>query len=71
MPQAISVLTVPSMNVPAVVNALPVTHNIAVSEIIAHTVDALPIWPTTVPIINAPSVTPPITFSLTVLLQRT
>ena len=59
------------MNVPAVVNELPVTRSTAASEIIAPTVDILPIWPATVPIANAPSVTPPITFLLTVLLQRT
>ena len=71
MPWAISMLTAPSMNVPAVVNGLLVTHNTAVSEIIAPTVDILPTWPTTVLIDIVPSVTPPITFSLTVLLQRT
>ena len=59
------------MNVPAAVNRLPVIHSTIVSETIAPTVDALPIWPATVPIANAPSVMPPITFSSTVLLQRT
>ena len=59
------------MNVPAVVNELPVTCSTTVSEIIAPTVNILPIWPTTVPIADAPSVMPLTTFSLTVLLQRT
>ena len=63
--------TVPSMNVPAVANELPVTHNTAVSGTIAPTVDVLPTWPTTVQIIAAPSATPLITFSSTVLLWRT
>ena len=71
MPQAISVLTVLSMNVLAVVNELPVIHNTAASETIALTVNVSPTWPATVPIVAAPSVTPPITFSSTVLLQRT
>ena len=71
MPQAISILTALNMNVPAVINELPATHNTAVSETIAHTVDTLPIWPATVPIDVAPSVMPPITFLSTVLLQRT
>ena len=59
------------MNVPAVVNEPPVIRSTAVSGITAPTVDALPIWPTTVPIVEAPSVTPLITFSSTVLLRRT
>ena len=59
-----------SMNVPAVVSGLPVTHNTAVSETIAHTADVLPTWPATVLIAVVPSVTPPITFLSTVLLQR-
>ena len=63
--------TAPNMNVPAVVSGLPVIHNTTVSEIIAPTVDVSPTWPATVPIDAAPSVTPPITFSLTVLLWRT
>ena len=63
--------TVPSMNVPAVANELPVTHNIAALEIIAPTADVSPTWPATVQIDAAPSVTPPITFSSTVLLRRT
>ena len=71
IPQAISVSTAPSMNVPAVVNKLPVIHNTTVSEIIAPSVSISPTWPVTVPIDIAPSVTPPITFSSTVLLQRT
>ena len=71
MPQAISVSTVPSMNVPAAANELPVTHNTAVSGTTAPTVDISPTWPATVQIVAAPSVTPPITFSLTVHLQRT
>ena len=71
MPQAISVSTALSMNAPAVVNGLPVTLNTTVSEIIAPSVDVSPTWPTTVPINVAPSVMPPITFSSTVLLQRT
>ena len=71
MPQGISVSTVPSMNAPAVVSELPVTHNTAASGITAPTVDVSPIWPTTAQIVAAPSVMPPITFSLTVLLRRT
>ena len=71
MPQAISVSTVLSMNVPAVTNGPPVTHNTAVSGTIASTVDVSPTWPATVRIAAAPSVMPPITFSSTVLLQRT
>ena len=71
MPQAISVSTVPSMNAPVVVNELPVIHNTAVSGTIAPIVDILPTWPATVPIIAAPSVTPPITFLSTALLQGT
>ena len=71
MPQAISVSTVPSMNVPAATNELPVTHNTAVSGTIAPIVDISPTWPTTARIVTAPSVTPPITFLSTVLLQRT
>ena len=70
-PQAISVSTAPSMSVPAVANGLLVIHNTAVSEIIAPSVGVLPTWPITVPIGVAPSVTLLITFSLTVLLQRT
>ena len=70
-PQAISVSTVQNMNVPAVANELPATHNTAVSGIIAPIVDALPTWPTTAPIDVAPSAMLPITFSLTVLLWRT
>ena len=71
MPQAISVSTAPNTNVPAVVSGLPVTHNTTVSEIIAPIVDVSPTWPATVLIDAAPSVTPPITFSSTVLLRRT
>ena len=71
MPQAISVSTVPSMNVLAVANELPVTLNTAASEIIAPTVNVSPTWPTIVPIVVAPSVMPPITFLSTVLLRRT
>ena len=71
MPQAISMLTVPSMSVPAVVNGLPVIHNTAVSAIIAPSVDVSPTGPVTVLIDVAPSVMLPITFSLTVLLWRT
>ena len=71
MPQAISVSAAPNMNVPAVISGLPVTHNTAVSEIIAPTVDVSPTWPAIVPIEVAPSATPPITFLLTVLLRRT
>ena len=71
MPQAISMSTAPSMNAPAVINGLLVTHNTTVSGIIAPSVSVLPTWPATVPINVVPSVMPPITFSLTVLLQRT
>ena len=59
------------MNVPAVANELLVTYNTAVSGTIAPTVDVSPTWPATVWIVAAPSVTPPITFSSTVLLRRT
>ena len=71
MPQAISVSTVPSMSALAVANGLPAIPNIAASETIAPSADTLPIWPVIVPIAVAPSVTLPITFSSTVLLQRT
>ena len=71
MPQAISVLTAPSTNVLAVANKLPATPNTAASETIAPSADVSPTWPVTVPIAVAPSVMPPITFSSTVLLQRT
>ena len=71
MPQAISVLTALSTNVPAVANGLPATHNIAASGIIAPSVAVSPTWPATALIDVVPSVTLPITFSLTVLLQRT
>ena len=70
-PQDISMSTVLSMNVPAVDNRLPVIHNTAVSGTIAPTVDVSPTWLATVPIVAVPSVTPLITFSSTVLLQRT
>ena len=59
------------MNVPAVANELPVTHNTVVSGTIAPTVNISPTWPATVQIVDAPSVMPLITFSSTVLLQRT
>ena len=59
------------MNAPVVANGLPVIHNTAVSEIIAPSVDISPTWPITVLIDVAPSVTLLITFSSTVLLQRT
>ena len=71
MPQAISVSTAQSMNALVVANGPPVTHNTAVSGIIAPTVDVLPIWPATVQTTAVPSVTPPITFLSTVLLQKT
>ena len=71
MPQAISVSTARSMNALVVANEPPVTHNTAVSETIAPTVDVSPTWPATVQIVAVPSVTPPITFSSTVLLRRT
>ena len=71
MPQAISMSTVLSTSVPAVANELLVTHNTTVSETIAPTVGVSPTWPATVPIVAAPFVTPPITFSSTVLLRRT
>ena len=71
MPQTISVSTALSMNAPAVTNELPVIHNTAVSEIIAPSAGVLPTWPITVPITAVPSVTLPITFSLTVLLRKT
>ena len=71
MPQAISVLIVPSMNVPAVANGPLATHNIAASRIIAPSVVVLPTWPTTVLINDALSATLPITFLSTVLLWRT
>ena len=62
--------TAPNTNAPVVVSGLLAIHNTTVSEITALTVDVLPTWPTTVPIAVAPSVTPPITFLSTVLLQR-
>ena len=71
MPRAISASTALSMNVPAVVNGPLVIRSTAVSRITAPTVDALPIWPATVPTVTAPSVTPPITFLSTVLSRRT
>ena len=71
MPQAISVSTVPSMSAPVVTNGLPATHNTAASEIIAPSVGVSPTWPATARIDVVPSVTLPITFSSTVLLQRT
>ena len=70
MPQAISVLTVPSMSAPVVTNGLA-THNTAASEIIAPSVGISPTWPATALIDVVPSVTLLITFSSTVLLQRT
>ena len=63
--------TARNMNAPAVINEPLVTHNTVVSEIIAPTVDASPTWPVTALIAAAPSATLPITFSSTVLLQRT
>ena len=45
--------------------------NTAACETIAPSADVLPTWPVTVPIAVVPSATPPITFSLTVLLWRT
>ena len=60
-----------STSAPAVANGLLVTHNTTVSETTAPTADVSPTWPVTVPIDDAPSVTLPIIFSLTVLLQRT
>ena len=71
MPQAISMLTVPSTNAPAVANGPLAIHNTAVSEIIAPSVDISPTWPATALIDDAPSVMLPITFSSTVLLWRT
>ena len=71
MPQAISVLTAPSMSAPAVANALLVIHNTAVSGIIAPSVDVLPTWPVTVLIDVVPSVMLLITFLSTVLSWRT
>ena len=70
-PQVISMSTAPNTSVPVVDSTLPATLNTAVSEIIAPIVDASPTWPAIVPIDIAPSVTLPITFSLTVLLWRT
>ena len=69
--QAISVSTAPNTNVPAVASGPLVTHNTAVSEIIALTADILPTWPATAPVAAAPSVMLPITFSSTVLSRRT
>ena len=63
--------TVPSMNAPAVANRLQATHNTAASKIIVPSVAVSPIWPSIAPIDVVPSVTLPITFSSTVLLQRT
>ena len=71
MPQAISVSIAPNTNVPAVISGPPVIHNTAVSEITALTVDVSPTWPATVLTAAVPSVMPLITFSSTVLSQRT
>ena len=71
MPQAISVSTVPSMSAPVVANGPLATHNTATSKIIAPSAGVSPIWPATVPIDVVLSVTLPIIFSSTVLLQRT
>ena len=71
MPQAISISTAPNTNVLVVANELPATPNTIASEIIALSADVSPTWPITVPIAAAPSVMPLITFSSTVLLQRT
>ena len=55
----------------AAANKLPAIPNTAASETIVPSADVSPTWPVIVPITVAPSVTPPITFSSTVLLRRT